>query len=176
MKGGMKTLKKFKKMMLSRTKAIAISIMILSACNNAPPIGVNELLKNATIHNGQMVTLKGCYSTEFETTILHSCVDPKWEETIWVLPFSMIGNSSKMIPGYAHNYRKMEKKLSAEEEHLIKQFSQLECGSSIDVILRGEFHSSSKPLFGSDAAYKYELILHRVLSISPRNNDEVGPK
>jgi hypothetical protein len=168
MKGGMKTLKYSKKMMLSRTKAIAISIMILSSCNNTSPIGINELLKDATIHNGQMVTVRGCYSVGFETTILHSCVDPKWDEAIWVLPLSMVENSSKLIPGYVDNYRKREKKLSAEDEHLIKQLSQLERGSSTDVILRGEFHSSSKPQFGHDNAYKYELIFHRVLSISPR--------
>jgi hypothetical protein len=168
-KGWMHAMMCLVKSILSRATAI-ICIIILSACNNAPPISVSELLKNAATHNGQMVTVKGCYSMQIETAVLYPCSDPKWEETIWVLPLSQIENSAKWIAGYADKDRKLENELTAREKRLAKQLSELADGVLVDVIFRGEFHSSDKPRFGHFAAYKYELILHRVLSIAPRKD------
>jgi hypothetical protein len=151
-----------------RFVVIICSITILSACKNAQPVDVRELVKNATVNNGQMVTVSGCYYKGEEITVLHSCKALKLEGSIWILQFSQIENTAKSFPGYDGQFRKLEKKASAKEEQLAIKLSKMKDGMSAKVIIRGEFRYSSVPQFGHDGAYKYELILHRVVSFSPR--------
>jgi hypothetical protein len=152
-----------------RAVAFIIGILILTAGCSPAPINTNELLKKKAIYNNQMVTVKGCFTRLLESTILFPCSDSNYEEAICIESFRRIEECNKWMPGYADGYKKMEKELSEKEKRLENQLSKLEQGKIAGVVFRGEFRSSDEPIFGN--AFKYELIVHSVLSITSERRE-----
>lgn len=138
-----------------------------TACSSAGTVSLRDLERDPSSRAARMVTVLGCYHNGPETTVLLPCTQPRPEEVVWVVSRSQLENTAKSVPGYAAGSMKLERP-SAKEMELAQQLSQLPDGVVAEVLLRGEFRSSSNPEFGISPGYRYEFVVHRVLSVSPR--------
>jgi hypothetical protein len=139
----------------------------LWGCHRTPEVTVTDLVKNASGHDGKMVTVRGCYHNERESVALESCTQPRLEETVQILPYSQIENTAKSVPGYHGNMMRLERP-SAQEQRLASQLAEMPNGVSAEVLLRGEFRFFSVSEFGHPPTHKYQLVVHRVLRVSSR--------
>jgi hypothetical protein len=144
-----------------------VCLIMLTACGNNP-IDVEDLVTRAPDYNGKIITVNGCYWIGFEMEILTSCRPPEpnsnWEEkAIWFERYSYIQEKAKSFRNdrYLSEFKEPERELTEKERQM-----ESELAGSQAVIVRGEFQSSSEPRFGNEGKYKYQFILHRVISIS----------
>jgi hypothetical protein len=135
-------------------------------CGGIQTISLRELERTPSVYGGQVVTVAGCYHNGPETTLLQPCAEPKPDEVVWVISRSQMENTAKSVPGYATESAKYERP-SAKEEARAQQLSKLPNGVFAEVRLRGEFQSSSGPTYGTSPGYRYQFVVHRVLSVSP---------
>jgi hypothetical protein len=63
---------------------------------------------------------------------------------------------------YLSEFKKPERALTEKERRMESKLA----GSPKAVVVRGEFRSSTEPQFGHLGKYRYQFILHRVISIS----------
>jgi hypothetical protein len=136
-------------------------------CHNTATITVRDLVREPTNHIGKIITVRGCYHNGPESTLLQPCTEPILEEVVWVVSHGQLENSAKWVPGYSAGSIKPERP-SLEEQKLALQLSEMPDGKFAEVVLRGEFRSSLSPEFGHPPGYRFEFIVHRVLSVSPR--------
>jgi hypothetical protein len=135
-------------------------------CGDNRTISVRDLERAPAHYEGQVVSVDGCYHNGPEATLLQPCAEPKPDEVVWVVFRSQLENTAKSVPGYATGSTKYERP-SAKEDALAQQLSNLPNGVFSEVRLRGEFQSSSGRVFGTSPGYRHQLVVHRVVSVSP---------
>jgi hypothetical protein len=165
-------LPKFLQHPLALGLATVYCLVLLNSCGTRP-IEVEDLIRNASKYNGQIVTVKGCHYIGFELEIISSCnhadTSSNWEDTaIWIERYSLIEAQEKWI-GPRNDIRRPERKRTQKE---IMMESQLTVGPDLmvasckAVTLRGEFKASPSPIWGNEGKYRYQFILHQALSVS----------
>jgi len=136
------------------------------ACDPNREVSLRELERRPDRHKGRLVTLQACYHNGLEGALLQPCEEPRPEEVAWIVSRSQIENTAKEVPGYAFGPLKYERP-SSEEEALARQLSRLPDGAFVQVRLRGEFEASPKATYGIAPGYLYQVVVHRVLSVTP---------
>lgn len=147
---------------------LAAALFALSVgCRGTTSVTIRELERAPSNHTGRLVTVRGCYHNGVESTLLQPCSDPKPDEVVWVLSRHQLEDTAKAVPGYAVGALRPEHP-SPREIRLAEQLSQLPNGAFAEVVMRGEFRASSRAEFGRSPGYRYEFVVHRVLSVSTR--------
>jgi hypothetical protein len=135
-------------------------------CGDRQTVSVRDLERSPSNYGARVVTIRGCYHNGPETTLLQPCEEPTPDEVVWLVSRRQLENTAKAVPGYATGSATYERP-SAKEDALAQQLSKLPNGVSAEVRLRGEFQASSSPIYGTSPGYRYQLVVHRVLSIAP---------
>jgi hypothetical protein len=148
---------------------IAMSLILFWACNEISPIDAANLAMNASNYHGKLVTLQGCFVKKLEMAVIGPCLKPETDKLIWIEPYSKIEWLLQHNPNYGKNFIKRERGLSEKEKALAEQFANIPYNSPRHVVVQGEFRFLATPEFADNGNHRYELILHRVLSISSYN-------
>ena len=135
-------------------------------CGHNHGISLRDL-ERSPANAGQVVRVNGCYHNGRESTLLQPCAEPKQDEVACVVSRRQLEEIAKSVSGYDAGIAPFERP-SAHEEELDRQLAKLPDGVSAEVVLRGELRSSPRRDFGTPPGCRFEFILHRVLSVSPR--------
>jgi hypothetical protein len=152
-------------------KIISLFMLVLllpCSCRDRSTLEVRSLLAKASTYNGKIIAIHGCYSQGMEDTVLSPCTEhPQIEESIWIEFYSKIEWADKVNPGGVDStYKKPERKPNEYEDKLAKSlFIPGRMLISVPVVFCGQFRSSEGQEYGHLSKYKYELVLHRVISV-----------
>jgi hypothetical protein len=145
-------------------------LTVAVGCGTTPSVSLRELERTPSVYQGRVITIAGCYHNGPESTLLQPCDQPKPGEVAWVVFRSQLENAAKSVPGYDIGSAKYERP-SSKEDAIGRELSRLPNGAFVEVRIRGEFQAASGAVYGAPPGYRYQVVIHRVLSTSP-----TGPK
>lgn len=157
--------------MTSSQRTIRLWLVLASTlggvgCSSNSEVSLREIERAPATYKGRLVTVRACYHNGPESTLVQPCEGPRRDEVAWFVSRAQLENAAKAVPGFVTGPLKYERP-SPDEEALDQQLSRLPNGVVVEVLLRAEFEASLEPLYGPAPGYYYQLVVHRVLKVTP---------
>jgi hypothetical protein len=148
----------------------------LAAIDSLPNLTVAEIARTPARYDKRLVRLRGCVFLGFETSALMDCESP-WgnsQDRIWLESSVEYILATEKAFGKKEHWRvplpQTESQVALKKQVLTTRYART------PVMVDGEFQSS-QGAYGHLSAYKYRLILHRVIQVSaPIIVTNAGPK
>jgi hypothetical protein len=153
-------------------------IFLASMCQPQAPkpyLTVDELLRDASLHNRTIVTVSGWLHSGWEYGFLQPDRDkyPSQNEAIWLDDIELVKANEQRWPEMKNDRATTEPTLSPAGQELYRKYRRLcpKYGAPpfiVPVILRGEFQTSDTPTFNFE--HYHRLIVYEVISIGPKQH------
>jgi hypothetical protein len=131
-------------------------------------IPVETLIRDASQYDFKVVTVKGCYRAGLETTQIMPCEPVSAsEDSIWIDDIRVVQEFEKIPALREDKYRRRTKDepLSDAERAKYNEMMRLPSFVLTPVVIRGEFQFSPEKSFGHLGAFKYRIIVYKVIKI-----------
>jgi len=148
---------------------LALTILQASCVRKDEALSVETIVRYANEYEFKVVTVKGCFRAGLETREILPCAPvSNFEDWIWIDDVRS-EEAFEKIPaireGDKYRRRTGKEHLTDAEQKKYDELLGLQTPIPAPVVIRGEFQSSTEKQFGHLGAFKYRIILYKVLKI-----------
>jgi hypothetical protein len=144
----------------------ALLVLLIScARDRVNIISLEDLTGNPYRYDRSLIRVSGCYPKGFEYTVLRACATTWAENEIWIDPAEYVEEVSKVVTGRQER-RTIPKAASAEDRKRYAALVALPYGSTVPVLIEGEFQTSPDGRFGM--GHSHRIVLDRVLDLGKK--------